>query len=113
MPLDGFSCPSGSNLLLQQYVTSEALRGCKQQSTLTLGSVYQWKLNFRKFLDELDLVDFLALKEEMYVPTVCDENRTPMSQQAAVTLKESTETYLLELTPYKGLCIVICLLNGH
>ena len=27
--------------------------------------------------------------------------------------KESTETYLLELTPYKGLCIVVCLLNGH
>ena len=27
--------------------------------------------------------------------------------------KESTETYLLELTPYKGLCVVICLLNGH
>ena len=28
-------------------------------------------------------------------------------------VKESTETYLLELTPYKGLCIVVCLLNGH
>jgi len=27
--------------------------------------------------------------------------------------KESTETYLLELTPYKGLWVVICLLNGH
>ena len=27
--------------------------------------------------------------------------------------KESTETYLLELTPYKGLCIVVCLLNGQ
>ena len=27
--------------------------------------------------------------------------------------KESTETYLLELTPYKGLCVVVCLLNGH
>ena len=27
--------------------------------------------------------------------------------------KESTETYLLELTPYKGLCVVICLLKGH
>ena len=92
MPLNGFSCSSGSNLLLQQYVTSEALRDCKQQSTLTLGSVYQWKLNFRKFLDELDLVDILALKEEMYVPTVCDEyrtQRTPMSQQAAVTLDKA------------------------
>ena len=29
------------------------------------------------------------------------------------THKESTKTYLLELTPYKGLCIVIRLLNGH
>ena len=28
-------------------------------------------------------------------------------------IKESTETYLLELTPYKGLCIVACLLNGQ
>ena len=27
--------------------------------------------------------------------------------------KESTETNLLELTPYKGLCVVVCLLNGH
>ena len=27
--------------------------------------------------------------------------------------KESTETYLLELTPYKGLWVVVCLLNGH
>ena len=27
--------------------------------------------------------------------------------------KESTETYLLELTPYKGLCIVVGLLNGQ
>ena len=27
--------------------------------------------------------------------------------------KESTETYLLELTPYKGLCIGVCLLNGQ
>ena len=27
--------------------------------------------------------------------------------------KESTETYSLELTPYKGLCIVVCLLNGQ
>ena len=30
-----------------------------------------------------------------------------------VLCKESTETYLLELTPYKGLCIVVCLLNGQ
>ena len=27
--------------------------------------------------------------------------------------KASTETYLLELTPYKGLCIGVCLLNGQ
>ena len=27
--------------------------------------------------------------------------------------KECTESYLLELTPYKGLCVVVCLLNGH
>ena len=27
--------------------------------------------------------------------------------------KASTETYLLELTPYKGLCIGVCLLNGR
>ena len=27
--------------------------------------------------------------------------------------KESTETYLLELTPYKGMCLVVCLHNGH
>ena len=24
-------------------------------------------------------------------------------------LKESTETYSFELTPYKGLCVVVCL----
>ena len=29
------------------------------------------------------------------------------------THKESTKTYLLELTPYKSLCIVIRLLNGR
>ena len=27
--------------------------------------------------------------------------------------KEPTEIYLIELTPYKGLCVVVCLLNGH
>ena len=33
--------------------------------------------------------------------------------QTTDNAKESIETYLLELTPYKGLCVVICLLNGH
>ena len=31
----------------------------------------------------------------------------------AKRIKESNETYLLELTPYKGLWVVVCLLNGH
>ena len=31
----------------------------------------------------------------------------------AILDKESSKTYLIELTPYKGLWIVVCLLNGH
>ena len=31
----------------------------------------------------------------------------------AYSPNESTETYLHELTPYKGLWVVICLLNGY
>ena len=31
----------------------------------------------------------------------------------AIKHKESTEIYLFELTPYKDLYVVICLLNGH
>ena len=36
-----------------------------------------------------------------------------LSQADKSIIKESTETFLLELTPYKGLCIVVCLLNGQ
>ena len=62
LPLEAIlqlSSEAGVPLLLQQYVTSEALRGrrwgCKQQSPSTPRSVYPWKWNFRKFSDELDL----------------------------------------------------------
>ena len=47
------------------------------------------------------------LKEKKRV----DNNK--FNTELTVQAKESTETYLLELTPYEGLCVVVCLLNGH
>ena len=40
------------------------------------------------------------------------QSTLPESEKV-IRFKASTETYLLELTPYNGLCIGVCLLNGQ
>ena len=53
-------------------------------------------------------------KNQVYTMNLKTEKKIHVCTRPWSSLvKESTEIYLPELTSYKGLCVVICLLNGH
>ena len=60
----------------------------------------------------LSVPKFHKIEEVQIILSLNQRRKIPLLH-CIVPNKESTETYLLELTPYKGLCVVVCLLNGH